>query len=240
MERRRIGDDLIASWRVFVNHGDLTLEDFDKAKMSLVVITSQGRRFPLRKFTIEGSLIRFRIYGWEMTGSCSIWKPGRYGLELTVNKNDVGQVIVDCCNAFELVDKSCKTGGDAQDVETSPVVDLESGDVTFPYIVSPITLDENGVLTDRRTGMRYQLTAFDGDPAVVARINDLEDDNAKLKQILSLEDEDGNGIPDGEDRLQRLEEEDEPLTDDDINNVWNQVFGNENANTDNNPSSADE
>lgn len=78
-------------------------------------------------------------------------------------------------------------------------------------------------------------------PNLFERIKTLEEENTKLKQMLSVEDEDGNGIPDGEDRLSRIEEQiGEDMTEDDIVEAWNKVFGNENTNTDNNPSSADE
>ncbi|MBQ0073604.1 MAG: hypothetical protein KBT34_05380 [Prevotella sp.] len=56
------------------------------------------------------------------------------------------------------------------------------------------------------------------------RLADLEKKSSTQEQILSTADLDGNGIPDGEDRLNRLESETEGMTEQEVSDVWNDVF----------------
>lgn len=161
MKKIRIGKDFAVRWRIFVNRGEMQLQDLDKEKMSLVLVSPKKNRLQIRQFKLDGNLLSFRVYGWEMKSNCLTWSLGTYSLELTVNANDVGQSIVDCCNAFNLVGHSCEECGDSQDIEIATVLDLESSDLTLPYIASPFTIDDNGILTNRRNGKKYILTPYE-------------------------------------------------------------------------------
>lgn len=165
MVKKRIGNDFILRWRVFVNKGDIVLEELGRERISLSITDPTGAPVNFGKYSIDGNLITIRLYGYQMESQCSRWKLGAYSLHLTVNKGDVGQSTVDLCNAFELVSKSCQEGGDGQDLEITTVMDLESSDLMLPYIASPFTIDEYGILTNRKNGKRYRLTPYeDEDP----------------------------------------------------------------------------
>lgn len=68
-------------------------------------------------------------------------------------------------------------------------------------------MTENGVVEYwfKKGTTKQDLVLKGIDPSVMDKITALEQENAKLKEMLSLEDEDGNGIPDGEDRLRIIE-----------------------------------
>lgn len=55
------------------------------------------------------------------------------------------------------------------------------------------------------------------------RINNLQEELNQLKGILSVQDEDGNGVPDGEDRLRIIEQSTRPLTDEEYQNIRNLI-----------------
>lgn len=53
------------------------------------------------------------------------------------------------------------------------------------------------------------------DPQIIKDIADLKRENAQLKEMLSVEDADGDGIPDGENRIQAIEKATQVYVDED-------------------------
>lgn len=103
----------------------------------------------------------------------------------------------------------------------------ENGDDVLAVGLTIGVLEEDGVHEywfQKACGSVDDLVPKGVDPYIFERIKALEDENAKLKEMLSLEDEDGNGIPDGEDRLNRIEESlRDEITEADIDDAWSQV-----------------
>lgn len=226
MIKKRIGNDFTLRWTVYVNKGDISLEDVGKENIKLTLTDPTGAPVSIGKYSVEGNNILIRLYGYQMEGNCRSWRLGSYSLHLTLYKGEAGQTTVDLCDAFQLVGKSCQEGGDSQDVEVDTAIDLESSDLMLPYIASPLILDDEGILTDKRTGKKYKLVPLgeDGNPEpdadLVSRVELLEQANAKMQQAISAEDADGNGVPDGVDRLNRMEESiPQPLTEEELNEI---------------------
>lgn len=130
MKRIRIGKDINLNWKITVPEGMDSLENLD---LTLQMRDSKGNKVDIDEFTIEDDTIKVGLRG---TAFAYI---GRYSFTLWVNKGELGQTLVDCIDAFQLVsstgqeDNGCNCGCGCLDVST---VDLY-GDLTFPVIVGP-------------------------------------------------------------------------------------------------------
>lgn len=130
MKRIRIGKDINLNWKITVPEGMDSLENLN---LTLQMRDSKGNKVDIDEFTIEDDTIKVGLRGTAFA------YVGRYSFTLWVNKGELGQTLVDCIDAFQLVsstgqeDNGCNCGCGCLDVST---VDLY-GDLTFPVIVGP-------------------------------------------------------------------------------------------------------
>lgn len=130
MKKIRIGKDINLNWKITIPEGMDSLENLN---LTLQMRDSKGNKVDIDEFTIEDNTIKVGLRGTAFAYL------GRYSFTLWVNKGDIGQTLVDCIDAFQLVsttgqeEDGCNCGCGCLDVST---VDLY-GDLTFPVIVGP-------------------------------------------------------------------------------------------------------
>ena len=93
----RIGNDISVQWAI-TNNG--THESLEGRKLNLQLSCMYGKH-DITDYTIVGNTIRFTFYGKDQK-SC-----GNYTLTLFENKGEKGMMVVDACDVFKLVPKSC-------------------------------------------------------------------------------------------------------------------------------------
>lgn len=110
MKKIRIGKDIQVKWTILTNGKsedlsgrDFTLFLFDPLKYS--------RQVP---FEVSANVISFTVRGTEQRRS------GVYSLSLWENYGGIGQSVVDCCEAFQLVATTCQESPDV-----SPLLPVE-------------------------------------------------------------------------------------------------------------------
>lgn len=97
MESIRIGNDISVQWAITHNGTPGSLEG---RKLNLQLSCMYGK-YDITDYTIVGNTIRFTFYGKDQK-SC-----GNYTLTLFENKGEKGMMVVDACDVFKLVPKSC-------------------------------------------------------------------------------------------------------------------------------------
>lgn len=119
MKKIRIGKDIQVKWTILTNGKsedlsgrDLTLFLFDPLKYS--------RQIP---FEVSANVISFTVRGTEQRRS------GVYSLSLWENYGGIGQSVVDCCEAFQLVSVTCQESPDVSPLSpvelTMPTANIE-------------------------------------------------------------------------------------------------------------------
>ena len=119
MKKIRIGKNLQVKWTILTNGKsedlsgrDLTLFLFDPLKYS--------RQVP---FEVSANVISFTVRGTEQRRS------GVYSLSLWENYGGIGQSVVDCCEAFQLVPVTCQESPDVSPLSpvelTMPTANIE-------------------------------------------------------------------------------------------------------------------
>lgn len=98
MNKIRIGKEFLIRWTIKVNGENSDLQQFD---WTVRLISPFGRRFDL-DYIIEQNAIVLTISRQMQRHT------GVYRLEAWVNKDKDGQSVVDCCNAFTLVNCTCE------------------------------------------------------------------------------------------------------------------------------------
>lgn len=104
----------------------------------------------------------------------------------------------------------------------------EDGDDVIAIGLTVGILTDNGIVEYWfKNGITKEDLVLKGiDPSLIQDIASLKEENAQLKGMLPIEDEDGNGIPDGEDRLQKIEADiasNQPMTDEGYNKILNLI-----------------
>ena len=115
----RIGKDLKIRWPILTNGNAVPLEGRD---LKLILRTPTSNELPMA-FVSSENVAEFTFRGVEQT------RVGRYSLTMWENYGKDGQTVVDYCDAFTLVARSCEESdevlsGASLDVET---VELEAG-----------------------------------------------------------------------------------------------------------------
>lgn len=119
MEKIRIGKDIQVKWTILTNGKsedlsgrDLTLFLFDPLKYSRQI-----------SFEVSANVISFTVRGTEQRRS------GVYSLSLWENFGGIGQSVVDCCEAFQLVPVTCQESPDVSPLSpvelTMPTANIE-------------------------------------------------------------------------------------------------------------------
>lgn len=65
----------------------------------------------------------------------------------------------------------------------------------------------------------------ENEKVTAAALNELQDKSNHIEVMFPSDDADGNGIPDGIDKLNKLEQESQSMTESEVSDVWNEVFG---------------
>lgn len=117
MQKIRIGKEFSVRWALTVN-GERT--DLHSLPVTVILVSPSGRRKQM-DFTAEGDELLIPV-------NRDVQKEtGVYRLEAWVNKDEDGQTVTDCCNAFSLVERSCQES----DEQTGSDVKLEQEIVLF-------------------------------------------------------------------------------------------------------------
>jgi prefoldin subunit 5 len=108
MEKIRKGNDIEVQWAIYVGAGINEVPyDLTGKKLSLFLRNQFGRT-EVYDYTIDKHVIRFMFWGKDQT------QTGTYSIELVENEGRQGMHTVDECDAFQLVNHSCQTGGDSE------------------------------------------------------------------------------------------------------------------------------
>ena len=126
----RRGNTIVVRWSVLTNGEAMSLEGRDLR----IFISSTAMRHEVTDYAIEGHEITFKWEGTEQRHA------GRYDLTLYENYGKANQSVVDACNAFTLVERSCQASQDSSDNIAVEYVEL-TGNVqtligTFPRVMS--------------------------------------------------------------------------------------------------------
>ena len=133
MERIRKGNDIGILWEILTESGqpyDLTGKD-----LTLYLAYMYGKE-KVEDFSVSGNIL-----SWTYRGK-SQKHTGVYSLILVENEGKDGMNTVDECGAFELVQRSCQEGGDAESHVKIETVSLKSAISLNSIVVDP-ELDKN-------------------------------------------------------------------------------------------------
>lgn len=131
MKKIRIGKDINVRWEITLPEGIDTLYGLN---LSLDMRDPKGNKVKINEFELEGDNVV--LFGLRGTAFVFI---GNYSFTLWVNKGELGQTLVDCINAFQLVtstDKENEENGCGCGVLEVSTIDIY-GDLTFPIIEGP-------------------------------------------------------------------------------------------------------
>lgn len=109
MKSIRIGNDISIQWEI--THNGVP-EPLEGRRLNLR-LSCMYVKYDITDYTIVGNTIRFTFYGKEQK-SC-----GNYTLTLFENKGEKGMMVVDACDVFRLVPKSCIESGNGEDSNLS-------------------------------------------------------------------------------------------------------------------------
>lgn len=129
MEKIRIGKDFTIEWAILTNGDPIPLSDRDLR----LEMHTPSRKSIIMPFTTSGIDINVRI-------SPDLQKSlGKYSFTLWENYGKDGQTMVDSCDAFQLVDNTCKEGssgcGCSSNIKYNSIK-LSTGNMTFsPTVV---------------------------------------------------------------------------------------------------------
>lgn len=126
----RIGQTIIIKWDIKTNGQDISLSDRDLR----IFLSCPFETKELKNFVIEENRIEIKIEGFQQKNV------GRYDLTLYENYGKANQSVVDACNAFTLVERSCQASQDSSDAIAVEYVEL-TGNVqtligTLPRVMS--------------------------------------------------------------------------------------------------------
>ena len=175
----RIGKDLKIRWPILTNGNAVPLEGRD---LKLVLRTPTSNELPVTFITSE-NVAEFTFRGVEQT------RVGRYSLTMWENYGKDGQTVVDYCDAFTLVARSCEESdevlsGASLDVET---VELEAGtmEIGVPGLSSYdlyIRHNPDSELTEEE----YAKAPVQAAGVALAAVERLEETEASVKQAEQL------------------------------------------------------
>lgn len=108
MEKIRKGNDIEVQWAIYAGVG-INEAPYDLAGRNVTLyLKNQFGRKEVYDYTIDRHVIKFTFFGKDQQ------QTGIYSLELVENEGRQGMHTVDECDAFQLVNHSCETGGDSE------------------------------------------------------------------------------------------------------------------------------
>lgn len=108
MEKIRKGNDIEVQWAIYAGYG-INEAPYDLTGRNLTLyLRNQFGRHEVYEYTVEKHIIKFVIWGKDQK------QTGTYSIELVENEGRQGMHTVDECDAFQLVNHSCQTGGDSE------------------------------------------------------------------------------------------------------------------------------
>lgn len=172
---KRIGKDLKIRWPILTNGNAVPLDGRD---LKLILRTPTSNELPMA-FVSSENVAEFTFRGVEQT------RVGRYSLTMWENYGKDGQTVVDYCDAFTLVARSCEESdevlsGASLDVET---VELEAGtlEIGVPGM-SAYELYIRHNPDSQLTEEEYAESPVQAAGAALAAIEQLEETEASVKQ----------------------------------------------------------
>jgi len=99
MKKIRLGNDIHVSWEIL---RDGEPEDFTDKVVEVKLVHAQTFTAVPIEWSIEGNVIEFDFFGKDQK------RKGEYRIILTENRGELGMSTLDACEAFYLVDHSCK------------------------------------------------------------------------------------------------------------------------------------
>lgn len=117
----RQGNTIVIDWAITTNGEELPLEGRDLT----LFIESAFKKIEVVDFSVLGNHITFKFEGTEQK-TC-----GKHTLTLYENYGKTNQAVVDVCNAFNLVSKSCMIKDNDGDISIEQL--SLNGDITILY-----------------------------------------------------------------------------------------------------------
>lgn len=153
MEKIRKGNDIEVQWAIYAGFG-INEAPYDLTGRNLTLyIKSQYGKEEMYDFTVEKHVIKFMFWGKDQN------KTGVYSFELVENEGREGMHTVDECDAFQLVNHSCETGGDSEGrVECIHLQFRSNMGISVPSIGTEITVDDALSLTSENPVQNKVLT----------------------------------------------------------------------------------
>lgn len=136
MEKIRKGNDIEIQWAIYAGEG-INEAPYDLSGRNLTLyLKNQFGRKEVYDYTINRHVIRFMFWGKDQSQS------GKYSIELVENEGREGMHTVDECEAFQIVNHSCETGGDSEGrVDCVHLQFRANMGITFPSLGAEIEVD---------------------------------------------------------------------------------------------------
>lgn len=183
---KRIGKDLKIRWPILTNGNAVPLDGRD---LKLILRTPTSNELPMA-FVSSENVAEFTFRGVEQT------RVGRYSLTMWENYGKDGQTVVDYCDAFTLVARSCEESdevlsGASLDVET---VELEAGtlEIGVPGM-SAYELYIRHNPDSQLTEEEYAESPVQAAGAALAAIEQLEETEVSVKQAEQIREQSEQG-----------------------------------------------
>ena len=112
MKDKRIHNDLNVMWSIFADGAPFSLE----GKQVTIYLRTPYSKKEIVGYSISGNVITWKFLGKDQKHT------GKHSLELVINEDAEGMVTTDACDFVNLVDCSCKVGGnDDAGVQTESI-----------------------------------------------------------------------------------------------------------------------
>lgn len=136
MEKIRKGNDIEVQWAIYAGYG-INEAPYDLTGRRLTLyLRNQFGRTEVYDFTVEKHIIKFMVWGKDQKTT------GVYSIELVENEGLEGMHTVDECDAFQIVNHSCETGGDTEGrVECVHLQFRANMGITVPAIGQEVKVD---------------------------------------------------------------------------------------------------
>ena len=173
MEKIRKGNDIEVQWAIYAGVG-INEAPYDLAGRNVTLyLKNQFGRKEVYDYTIDRHVIKFTFFGKDQQ------QTGIYSLELVENEGRQGMHTVDECDAFQLVNHSCETGGDSEGrVECIHLQFRANMGISVPAIGAEITVDDALSLASENPVQNKVITL-----ALQEEVKRAEDAESRLEKV---------------------------------------------------------